>query len=210
MYVRHSAILYAVNLHEHHDMALNQAYSSAVAQFRALRSEHEMASKIALREAEHYGIEFGQNEVLRVFAMEEHNLNSWKRTAELNTAENLARKRWRAVVEPTEPRQEKQWTRGQEYTRLWQEGVRPTYSPALASALPPSAAASGAPSAGGQRPAPGSPAPNNEARQQRRAKSRQSRRDRAEQERVQEADFRSAMGGTLPPPGGIMGSFGQR
>ena len=128
----HSAIRYAVNLHEHHGQSLNEAYASAVAQFRALRAEHDIASKIALREAEHNGIEFGPDEVERVWEMEEKHLDSWKRTAELSTATNVARKRWHAIVEETIPRTTKHWTRGAEYTRLWKEGVRPTYSPALA------------------------------------------------------------------------------
>lgn len=141
-----------MNLHEYHDVSLNDAYSSAVAQFRALRSERLMASKTALREAETLGIAFGRTTVERVFKLEARQFATWKRQAELDQAESTARKRWRMVAENVGMRPV--WSRGRDYTRLWQEGIRPTYSAALAAsaiAPPKPAPAAAAPSS---RPAP--------------------------------------------------------
>lgn len=125
-----SAIKFVINLHEHHDLSLNHAYSAAVAQFRALRSERSVASHVALLEARQLGIQLGPSAVEQTFAKEEKQFETWKMTKELDIAETMARKRWRTVFEkhggvPSS------WSRGQEYVRLWQEGVRPTYSPAL-------------------------------------------------------------------------------
>ena len=39
-----------------------------------------------------------------------------------------ARKRWRAIIERSG---NTEFTRGEEYVRLWKEGIRPDYSPAL-------------------------------------------------------------------------------
>lgn len=125
-----SAIRYAVNLHEHHGMALTSAYAAAVAQFRSLRSEHHIASSTALLEAESYGIEFGPSQVEIVYAKEEKALESWQKKDELDAGALAARKKWRAIVERDGPADS--WSRGQEYVRLWKEGVRPTYSPVLA------------------------------------------------------------------------------
>ncbi|KAJ3477952.1 hypothetical protein NLI96_g10102 [Meripilus lineatus] len=123
------AIRYAVNLHEYHGMALTGAYSAAVAQFRSLRSEYHIASSIALLEAESYGVEFGPSQVDVVFAKEEKALDTWKKQDELDAGAIAARKKWRAIVENDGPAGS--WSRGQEYVRLWKEGVRPTYSPVL-------------------------------------------------------------------------------
>ena len=117
---------YAVNLHEAHDTPLTEAYASAVAQFRALRAEHRVATSVALMEAQATGIEFGISTVEKNFLAEERALQSWTKKDAEDAAAQAARKRWRAVVE-----REGAWTRGQEYTRLWQEGVRPTYSPVI-------------------------------------------------------------------------------
>lgn len=38
-------------------------------------------------------------------------------------------KRWKVLVEKNHG--VSQWTRGEEYVRLWQEGIRPNYGPAL-------------------------------------------------------------------------------
>ena len=121
-----SAIKYAVNLHEAHDIPLTEAYKTAVAQFRALRSEHDVAKTVALMEAEATGLEFGPSVVEKNYMAEEKALQSWGRKDEQDAAAQAARKRWRAVIE-----KEGVWTRGEEYTRLWQEGIRPTYSPAV-------------------------------------------------------------------------------
>lgn len=127
-----SAIQYALNLHEHHGLPLTNAYTAAIAQFRSLRSEHHIARTIALREAEAYGIEFGPSQVEISVAKEEKALDTWHRKAELDAGALAARKRWKTIVE----RNPGPWSRGQEYVRLWQEGVRPTYSPVLAGNAP--------------------------------------------------------------------------
>lgn len=110
-------------------MPLTRAYASAVAQFRSLRSERDIARKFALLEIEHLGISLGPSQVERTFEKEQKALDSWARSDEINAGENAARKRWKAIVEREGP--PGSWTRGQEYVRLWQEGIRPTYSPLL-------------------------------------------------------------------------------
>ena len=122
-----------MNLHEYHEVPLTKAYSAAVAQFRSLRSEHDVAKKFALLEVEHYGIAFGPSQVEITFAKEERAFESWRKNEELDAGENAAKKRWRAIVEREGP--PGSWTKGQEYVRLWQEGIRPTYSPALATTV---------------------------------------------------------------------------
>ncbi|TFK79848.1 hypothetical protein K466DRAFT_559599 [Polyporus arcularius HHB13444] len=121
------AIRYAVNLYEHHGMDLSSAYASAVAQFRSLRSELQTARAVALTEAEHLGMEFGPSQVEITFAKEEKAFNTFRESAAESQAAETERKRWKAVVEREGPPE--QWTRGQEYTRLWKEGVRPVYAP---------------------------------------------------------------------------------
>ncbi|KAI0375244.1 hypothetical protein BV20DRAFT_960340 [Pilatotrama ljubarskyi] len=121
------AIRYAVNLYEHHDMSLSDAYASAVAQFRSLRSEITIARQVALAEAEQLGVEFGPSQTEITFMKENKALATWRDTAEQNHIAETDRKRWKAVVE-REGRPD-QWTKGQEYTRLWKEGVRPVYAP---------------------------------------------------------------------------------
>ncbi|KAH9948171.1 mitochondrial ribosomal protein S25-domain-containing protein [Amylocystis lapponica] len=121
------AVRYAVNLHLHHNMALTYAYASAVAQFRALRSEHQVARSIARLEADWYGTQFGPSQVEITFQKEEKAFDTWQTRDEVG--ENAARKRWKVIVE--RDGSQGGWTRGQEYVRLWQEGVRPSYAPLL-------------------------------------------------------------------------------
>lgn len=130
--MRRSAIRYAVNLHEHHGLSVNQAYASAVNQFRALRAERLIMSDIAALEAESVGIEFGPSAIEENFRLEEKALESWKRTHETDMAASTARKRWHMNAEHLGP---KTWSGGRDYVRLWQEGIRPTYSPALATTV---------------------------------------------------------------------------
>ncbi|KAI0756764.1 mitochondrial ribosomal protein S25-domain-containing protein [Daedaleopsis nitida] len=121
------AIRYAVNLYEHLDMDLSSAYASAVAQFRSLRSEIQIARTIALTEAEHNGMEFGPSQAEITFTKEEKAYDTFRRADAQSLSEETERKRWKAVVEREGPPEK--WTRGQEYTRLWKEGVRPVYAP---------------------------------------------------------------------------------
>lgn len=78
-------------------------------------------------EAKHYGVEFGPSQVDINFQKEEKALDTFAQHHEQRLGESMARKRWRAIVQRASP--PPSWTKGQEYTRLWQEGVRPNYSP---------------------------------------------------------------------------------
>lgn len=98
-----------------------------MAQFRALRSEQMFTKRFALMEAQHYGVEFGPSQVDINFRKEEKALDTFAQHHEQRLEENMARKRWRAIVDRAAP--PLSWTKGQEYTRLWQQGVRPNYSP---------------------------------------------------------------------------------
>jgi small subunit ribosomal protein S23 len=125
----YSAIRFTVNLYEHHNVSLTQAYAHAVAQFRSLRSEHQIATTFAALEAEAHGSAFGPSEISRGFVQETKSIPSWERRAELDEGAMAARKRWKAIVERKHSLGE--WSKGQEYVRLWKEGVRPTYAPPL-------------------------------------------------------------------------------
>ena len=83
--------------------------------------------RFALMEARHYGVEFGPSQVEINFQKEEKALDTFAQHHEQRLEESMARKRWRAIVRRASP--PPSWTKGQEYTRLWQEGVRPNYSP---------------------------------------------------------------------------------
>ncbi|KAJ3556061.1 hypothetical protein NM688_g2235 [Phlebia brevispora] len=119
-------IKYIVNLHNAHGVSLTEAYASGIAQFRSLRAEHQVAANVALAEAESNGIVFGPSEVEKNFKVEEWALQGWSKKHEQDAAAQVARKRWHAVVEAKGA-----WTGAREYTRLWQEGVRPSYSTAI-------------------------------------------------------------------------------
>lgn len=95
-------------------------------QFRALRAEMHIASVVAIREAEAYGAQFGPTEVDRGFDAELEALRTFDHSAELDSGALAARKRWKSIIQRSN---EPQWTRGQEYVRLWQEGVLPNYIP---------------------------------------------------------------------------------
>jgi len=68
----------------------------------------------------------------------------------LDDSARLARNRWRmvtlgnrgeesvgGVVGNVDSADRKAWSRGEEYVRLWKEGVRPDYSPALTESVAP-------------------------------------------------------------------------
>lgn len=124
-----SAVRFALNLYQHHDLPLSEAYKQAISQFRSLRSEHYVATKHAVMEARYLGAVFLPTEIRHAFYKERRNLESWHRKEEDDEAALAASKRWKAVVE----RQHgvNQWTRGEEYVKLWKEGILPNYSPAL-------------------------------------------------------------------------------
>ncbi|KAL0951464.1 hypothetical protein HGRIS_008152 [Hohenbuehelia grisea] len=123
------AIDFCLNLYRSHNIPLSEAYSRAVAQFRALRSEHHIATLFATHEATHLGAIFGASENERAYFKELRSLETWSRSEELDEGAMAARKRWKAIVERSGGKQE--WSKGQEYVRLWKEGIRPTYSPVL-------------------------------------------------------------------------------
>ena len=124
-----SAILFTLNLYTHHDLSLSEAYARSVAQFRALRSEHNIATTVAIKEAEALGSDFGPSEIEQAHEMEKKGIATWERQAELDEGAIAARKRWKAIVDRQPGAY--QWTKGVEYVRLWKEGVRPNYMPHL-------------------------------------------------------------------------------
>ncbi|KAF9015570.1 mitochondrial ribosomal protein S25-domain-containing protein [Cyathus striatus] len=121
------AIRFAINLYQHHSISLTEAYAKAVSQFRALRSEHHIATNFAVMEAEHFGGTFGYSEIIRGYVKEKRALNTWKKEEYFDDGAIVSKKRWRAIVD----KKDKQWTKGEEYVRLWKEEVRPEYYPAL-------------------------------------------------------------------------------
>lgn len=100
-----------------------------MAQFRSLRAEHHIATKFAAMEADYLGAIFGKGEIAQSFEKEKRGLASFERREELDEGAMAARKRWKAIVEKQHGG--RQWTAGQEYVRLWKEGVRPNYAPML-------------------------------------------------------------------------------
>ena len=98
-----------------------------MAQFRALRAEHHIATTVAVKEAEALGSNFGPSEIEQAHEMEKRSMATWERRAELDEGAIAARKRWKAIVD-RQPGAN-QWTKGVEYIRLWKEGIRPNYMP---------------------------------------------------------------------------------
>lgn len=121
---------FTVNLHKHHQIPLNKAYAQAVAQFRSLRAEHRVATVTAVMEAEAYGAKFPPTEIEQNFMREQKELEGWERKEELDAGAIAARKRWKAIVE-RHGTVGSEWSKGEQYVRLWKEGVRPTYAPSL-------------------------------------------------------------------------------
>ena len=124
-----SAVRFALNLYQHHDLPLSEAYKQAIYQFRSLRSEHYIATRHAVTEARYLGATFLPTEIQHAYNKEVRNMDTWQRKEENDEAALTASKRWKANVE----RQQgiNQWTKGEEYVRLWKEGIQPDYSPAL-------------------------------------------------------------------------------
>lgn len=133
-----SAIRFAVNLYEHSpDMSLSDAYVAACMQYRALRSEREVAKLVAIDEAEYYGTTFEPNHIDRSFEKEQEYLASWEGAKSAEAESMEGRKKWRMRVERPihDPDLQPGWSRGEEYIRLWKKGVRPDYSPAVSAPL---------------------------------------------------------------------------
>ncbi|KAJ8488319.1 hypothetical protein ONZ45_g1399 [Pleurotus djamor] len=130
------AIEFTANLHNAHGIPLSEAYARSIAQFRALRSEQHVAANFAALEAEQLGAVFGPSETELGFVKEKRSLSSWERREELDEGAMAARKKWKSIFERQSTGT---WSRGEEYVRLWKEGVRPTYAPALAEPEKPAA-----------------------------------------------------------------------
>ena len=120
-----SAILFAANLHRHHKVSLTVAYTRAVAEFRALRAEYDIANAFARMEAESYGTVF-PSEIDRTFEKEDKVYKSAERKKALDESALRARKRWRAILN-IDSGMGNIWSRGQEYVRLQKDGVRPSH-----------------------------------------------------------------------------------
>jgi small subunit ribosomal protein S23 len=123
-------VKFTVNLHKFHEIPLSQAYARAVAQFRSLRGEHHIATTTAALEAEAYGAIFPPTAIEQGFVKEQKQIEAWKSKDELDAGAIVARKRWRAIIE-RQGRVGSKWSKGQDYVRLWKDGVRPTYAPSL-------------------------------------------------------------------------------
>ncbi|KDQ63364.1 hypothetical protein JAAARDRAFT_147601 [Jaapia argillacea MUCL 33604] len=119
-------IRFTLNLHEHHQVPLSKAYGMAVSQFRALRSEQHIATQVAALEGEVHGTVFGPTQTESGFDKETEALGTWKKREENDLGAIAARKRWRAIIQREGGPGD--WTKGEQYTRLWKEGVRPNYS----------------------------------------------------------------------------------
>ncbi|KAI6007165.1 mitochondrial ribosomal protein S25-domain-containing protein [Pisolithus albus] len=120
------AVRFAVNLHKHHKVSLTVAYTRAVAEFRALRAEHDIASSFSRLEAEAYGATF-PSEVDRTFQKEDMVYRAPERKRALDEGALLARKRWRAILN-IDSGMGNTWSKGHEYARLQDQGVRPRHT----------------------------------------------------------------------------------
>lgn len=87
----------------------------------------------AVQEAEAYGAVFAPTAIKQSFMKEHEQLQAWQSKDEMDAGAIAARKRWKAIVE-RRGTVGSGWTKGQEYVRLWKDGVRPTYAPSLTEA----------------------------------------------------------------------------
>ena len=145
-----SAVQFALNLHQSHGLALSDAYATSIAQFRTLRAIQHVATLFAALEAVAYGAKFGPSATERGYEAENRVLEANElRTERLDDSARLARSRWRMVPLGSgagdaatsdggeDAHNRNAWSRGEEYVRLWKEGVRPDYSPALTEPISP-------------------------------------------------------------------------
>ena len=147
---------FALNLHQAHGLTLSDAYATSMSQFRTLRAMQHVATRFAAQAASVYGARFGPSATARGFEVENKVLDAdMLRTERLDDSARLARSRWRMISLGNRGEQEessgvgfgvgnvgpaadrKSWSRGEEYVRLWKEGVRPDYSPALTKSIAP-------------------------------------------------------------------------
>lgn len=147
---------FTLNLHQAHGLTLSDAYATSIAQFRTLRAVQHVATRFAAQAASAYGARFGPSATARGFEVENKVLDANElRTERLDDSARLARTRWRMIslgggssrggeegsngvgVGKVDSVDRKAWSRGEEYVRLWKEGVRPDYSPALTESITP-------------------------------------------------------------------------
>lgn len=121
-----SLVEFVVNLHRNHDKTISQAYSHAVGQFRSLRAEQYYATQFGIMEAEEFGAIFGPTEIQKGFIKERGSLDSWEQTEKADIGAQMHRSRWSSRHDKPASAG---WTRGEEYVRLWQEDIRPTWAP---------------------------------------------------------------------------------
>ncbi|PVF94510.1 hypothetical protein CPB86DRAFT_682663, partial [Serendipita vermifera] len=121
-------IKFAVSLHIHHSLPLSQAYRTACQQYAALRSEHTISSHIAYLEAKALGATFTASSsiIRRGYDLEEAALTKWKKGADEDMNEQVARKKWRPVFEKQQE-DVGRWTQGEEYVHKAKQGEIPTY-----------------------------------------------------------------------------------
>jgi small subunit ribosomal protein S23 len=150
-------VQFTLNLHQAHGLTLSDAYATSIAQFRILRAVQHVATRFAAQAASAYGARFGPSATARGFEVENKVLDANElRTERLDDGARLARNRWRMIglggggsssrgeggssgvgFGNGDSADRKAWSRGEEYVRLWKEGVRPDYSPALTESIAP-------------------------------------------------------------------------
>ena len=113
-----------------------------------------VATRFAALEAAAYGAVFGSSATTRGYEAESRVLAANElRSERLDDSARLARSRWRMVPAGSRVGDDagasgagagdaadaygNAWSRGEEYVRLWKEGVRPDYSPALTEPISP-------------------------------------------------------------------------
>lgn len=143
---------FALNLHQAHGLTLSDAYATSVSQFRTLRAVQHVAARFAAQAATAHGARFGPSVTARGFEAENKVLKENDlRSERLDDSARLARRRWRMVALGSGSSESSEgvtagedatvnrnaWSRGEEYVRLWKEGVRPDYSPALTEPISP-------------------------------------------------------------------------
>lgn len=101
-FATYSAIAFIVNLHENHDVPLQQAYQHGLGQFRTLRAEHETANRSAMLEAKAHGAVFF-GEIERGLMVEERVLDEWVNAKAIQDRIASGQTSGPAVSGPTSP-----------------------------------------------------------------------------------------------------------
>ena len=100
-------------------------------QFRALRSEHQIATAFAAQEAEYYGAKFGPSEMDRGFEKEREAISSFLPSVR-EAAKLRSKLPWTSEWQmPGLPQPAESWTHGRAYAERVAKGETPNYSPIL-------------------------------------------------------------------------------